>query len=148
MLGIEVSVIPTSPSSPISHSGVPCCSSSAKITQTLHGTAIYADQLTPLAPPQLIGKYNSPMECLGHVNPLRENTQKHPSNRPGHLRRTTSRANHSLHRAHVANVASAAPWWEQSKVSRVAFGQRGDQSVDRSERGLEDRCCSFGSYRL
>ena len=27
------------------------------ISQTLHGTAIYADQLTPMAPPQLIGIY-------------------------------------------------------------------------------------------
>ena len=27
---------------------------------------MYADQLTPLAPPQLIGIYTSPMECLGN----------------------------------------------------------------------------------
>ena len=27
---------------------------------------IYAAPLTPLAPPQLIGKYSSPMECLGY----------------------------------------------------------------------------------
>ena len=32
---------------------------------TTHGTAIYADQVFPLAPPQLIGIYGSPMECLG-----------------------------------------------------------------------------------
>ena len=34
-------------------------------TPWLHGTAIYAVPLTPLAPAQLIGKYASPMECLG-----------------------------------------------------------------------------------
>ena len=32
-----------------------------KRTQTLHGTAIYAAPLTPLAPPQLIGQYASPI---------------------------------------------------------------------------------------
>ena len=31
---------------------------------TIHGTAIDAAPLTPLAPPQLIGIYGSPMECL------------------------------------------------------------------------------------
>ena len=39
---------------------------------TTHGTAIYADQLTPSQPPQLIGTYGSPMECLGLAN------TKHP----------------------------------------------------------------------
>ena len=34
---------------------------------TTHGTAIYAAPLTPLAPPQLIGKYGSPMESLGNT---------------------------------------------------------------------------------
>ena len=36
-------------------------------TQTLHGTAIYAAPLTPHGPPQLIGIYGSPMECLGYI---------------------------------------------------------------------------------
>ena len=35
------------------------------LPDTTHVTALYAHQLTPLAPPQLIGKYTSPMECLG-----------------------------------------------------------------------------------
>ena len=39
--------------------------SNRSIPDTTHGTAIYAAPLTPLAPPQLIGIYGSPMECLG-----------------------------------------------------------------------------------
>ena len=39
-------------------------SGSRYISQTLHGTAIYADQLTPLAPPRCKHKKSSPMECL------------------------------------------------------------------------------------
>ena len=49
-------------------SNTPSCSSTKpNNTQTLHGTAIYAAPLTPSQPPQLIGKYTSPMECLGHT---------------------------------------------------------------------------------
>ena len=36
-------------------------------TQTLHGTAIYAAPLTPLAPPQLIGIYGSPNQVVSGI---------------------------------------------------------------------------------
>ena len=39
--------------------------SAQNISQPLHLCNKYADQLTPLAPPQLIRIYGSPMECLG-----------------------------------------------------------------------------------
>ena len=42
-----------------------------EIPDTTHVTAIYAAPLTPLAPPQLIGIYGSPMECLGIVGEQR-----------------------------------------------------------------------------
>ena len=38
--------------------------STTYIPDTTHGTAIYATPLIPVAPPQLISKYGSPMECL------------------------------------------------------------------------------------
>ena len=34
---------------------------------TTHGTAIYADQLTPQTTAMYIGIYGSPMECLGGI---------------------------------------------------------------------------------
>ena len=37
------------------------------MTQTLHGTVIFADQLGWRQRGQLIGIYGSPMECLGDL---------------------------------------------------------------------------------
>ena len=41
----------------------------------------YMPTLTPMAPPQLIGIYGSPMECLGHVFQIGNLTSSEPKTR-------------------------------------------------------------------